>query len=196
MPPDLMTDDELALVIFRQGDHFLSVRNAAQLLGGAAVDSGAQLSSSTSVLIHERHLSPTVAVQLRLGDIALEHVDVIVNAANGDLQHGAGVAAALLRAAGNDWQRESSAHVRRHGPVAVGGVAVTSAGDLRARCVVHAVGPVWRGGTHGEEAQLRSAVRNSLRVAHMHELASIALPAISSGIFGFDKAQCATILFD
>ena len=95
-------------------------------------------------------MSPTTVVQLRRGDIALENADVIVNAANGDLQHGAGVAAALQQAAGATWQAESNAYVAQHGPVAVGSVAVTSAGALRARCVVHAVGPVRlarRGGT-------------------------------------------------
>ncbi len=179
------------VVIYREGDHFVSVRNAAQLL---AVDASAQASST---LIYERRLSSTLVVQVRHGDIAQEEVDVIVNAANSDLRHGAGVAGALLRAAGGaSWQAESDEYVRQRGRVAVGSVAVTSAGALRARCVVHAVGPQWQGGAHGEVALLRSAVSNSLRVAHTHEFASIALPAISSGIFGFDKALCASVLFD
>lgn len=133
-------------------------------------------------------------IQARLGDLTEERVDAIVNAANEYLAHGGGVAGAISRRGGPVIQTESDRWVREHGPVPTGGVAVTSAGNLPCKLVIHAVGPVWRGGTHGEDELLRSAVWSSLLAAHDRRLASIALPAISSGIFGFPKPRCAAIL--
>ncbi len=133
-------------------------------------------------------------IQARLGDLTEERVDAIVNAANEYLAHGGGVAGAISRRGGPVIQAESDRWVRKHGPVPTGGVAVTPAGNLPCKLVIHAVGPVWRGGTHGEDERLRSAVWNSLLAAHARGLTSIALPAISSGIFGFPKPRCAAIL--
>jgi O-acetyl-ADP-ribose deacetylase (regulator of RNase III) len=151
--------------------------------------------TSASKLICERPLSATTVVQVRLGDISREDVDAIVNAANGELQHGSGVAGALRRAAGSRWQAESAAYVRKHGSIDVGQVAITGPGELNAKYVIHAVGPIWRDGTRSEAQLLHSAVRNSLNAAHELKCESISLPAISSGIFGFDKAHCAKIMF-
>ncbi len=134
------------------------------------------------------------SIQARLGDLTEERVDAIVNAANEYLAHGGGVAGAISRRGGPVIQAESDRWVREHGPVPTGKVAVTSAGNLPCRFVIHAVGPVWHGGTQGEDELLRSAVWHSLEAAHERNLASIALPAISSGIFGFPKARCAAIL--
>ncbi len=133
-------------------------------------------------------------LQVRHGDLTEEAVDAIVNAANGRLAHGGGVAGAIARKGGPTIQAESDAWVREHGPVPTGGVAVTGAGRLPARWVIHAVGPVWRGGGHNEEALLRDAVWNSLAKADELGASSVALPAISSGIFGFPKPRCAEIL--
>lgn len=126
------------------------------------------------------------------GDLTEEATDAIVNAANERLQHGGGVAGAIVRKGGWEIQEESD----RIGYVPTGQVAVTGAGRLPARYVIHAVGPVWRGGQAGEDELLRSAVWNALQKAHGMGLASIALPAISSGIFGFPKERCARILVE
>jgi len=133
-------------------------------------------------------------IEVRQGDLTEEDTDAIVNAANSHLMHGGGVAGAIVRRGGSSIQAESDRWVREHGPVSTGQVAVTAAGSLPARVIIHAVGPVWRGGRAGEDELLRSAVWNSLAQAEELKLTSIALPAISSGIFGFPKDRCATIL--
>lgn len=128
---------------------------------------------------------------LRQGDITREQVDAIVNAANEWLQHGGGVAGAIIRAGGEVIQQESN----RIGHVPTGSAAVTGAGRLPARYVIHAVGPVWSSYTP-EEADhlLASAVRSSLQHADELGIASIAFPAISSGIYGFPKDRCARVM--
>ena len=122
-----------------------------------------------------------VEVVLMKGDITEVEADAIVNAANSYLEHGGGVAGAIVRKGGAVVQEESREWVRRHGPVPVGGVAVTSAGRLKAKYVIHAVGP--RCGVEPIE-KLGEAVRNALRKAEELGLSSIAFPAISTGIFG------------
>ncbi|RME00303.1 MAG: macro domain-containing protein [Deltaproteobacteria bacterium] len=135
-------------------------------------------------------------IEIRQGDLTEEEVDAIVNAANSHLAHGGGVAGAIVRKGGKTIQEESDAYVREHGPVPTGKVAVTGAGNLPSSYVIHAVGPVWKGGDAHEDALLESAVWESLLAAHERKLRSIAIPAISSGIFGFPKARCAAILLD
>jgi O-acetyl-ADP-ribose deacetylase (regulator of RNase III) len=128
--------------------------------------------------------------KLRLvqGDITERDVDAIVNAANSYLQHGGGVAGAIVRKGGQIIQEESD----RIGFVPVGNAAVTVGGRLPARFVIHAVGP--RMGEGDEDNKLSSAVRSSLLLAAQKGLKSISIPAISSGIFGFPKDRCAMIL--
>ncbi len=133
-------------------------------------------------------------IQARQGDLTLEDTDAIVNAANSQLAHGGGVAGAIVRHGGQAIQEESDRWVRQHGPVPTGQVAVTGGGALPARYVIHAVGPVWQGGSAGEEELLEQAAWNSLIRAHELALSSIAMPAISSGIFGFPKPRCVQIL--
>ncbi len=120
-------------------------------------------------------------IEAVLGDMTEEHVDVIVNAANRQLVHGGGLAGALVRRGGQVIQAES----HRIAPVPAGEAAVTSAGTLAARWIVHAVGPRW--GEGDEERTLRSAVHAALTRAHELGARSIALPAISTGIFGYPK---------
>ena len=122
------------------------------------------------------------------GDITVAGTDTIVNAANSHLQHGGGVAAAIVRRGGKVIQEESD----RIGFVPEGEVAVTMAGALAARYVIHAVGP--KGSDPQGDEKLERAVANSLNKAAELGLASISLPAISSGIFGFPKDRCAEIL--
>lgn len=128
------------------------------------------------------------------GDITGEAVDAIVNAANSHLQHGAGVAGAIVRRGGYQIQQESLEWVRRNGPVGHDEPAFTGAGKLPCRYVIHAVGPVW--GEGDEDVKLSSAIRGSLQVAERLGLASIAFPAISTGIFGFPKERAAHIFFE
>ncbi len=128
------------------------------------------------------------------GDITGEAVDAIVNAANSHLQHGAGVAGAILRRGGPQIQQESLEWVRQHGTVTNAEPAYTGAGKLPCRYVIHAVGPVW--GEGDEDAKLASAIRGSLQLAERLDLASIAFPAISTGIFGFPKDRAARIFLE
>jgi O-acetyl-ADP-ribose deacetylase (regulator of RNase III) len=127
-------------------------------------------------------------LRLVLGDITERDVDAIVNAANSHLQHGGGVAAAILRRGGRVIQDESD----RIGFTPVGTAVITSGGALRARWVIHAVGT--RMGEGDEDAKLRGAVRSVLELAEARGLRSVSMPAISSGIFGFPKDRCARIL--
>jgi putative ATPase len=119
------------------------------------------------------------------GDITEQNVDAIVNAANEMLAHRGGVAGAIAAKGGPAITSESRRWVQEHGRVPTGGAAITGGGQLKTRYVVHAVGPVWGGGSKGEERLLSSAVRSALSLADDRGLASIALPAISTGIFGY-----------
>jgi len=129
------------------------------------------------------------------GDITEQDVDAIVNAANEMLAHGGGVAGAIARKGDPQITSESRRWVEEHGRVPTGSAAITSGGNLKARYVIHAVGPVWGGGSQSEERLLASAVRSALRMADEHSLSSIALPVISTGIFGYPiQLAVATIL--
>jgi len=127
------------------------------------------------------------AMRIVEGDITEEAVDAIVNAANEMLVHGGGVAGAIAAKGGPRVTEESRRWVEERGHVPVGSAAITSGGDLKARYVIHAVGPIWDGGTKGEEGLLSSAVSSALSLADEHGLCSIAMPAISTGIFGYPK---------
>ncbi len=131
--------------------------------------------------------------QIVEGDITKEEVDAIVNAANSQLAHGGGVAWAISRAGGEAIQRESDIWVREHGEVSHAEPAYTSGGKMPCQYVIHAVGPVW--GDGDEDRKLADAVTGSLRVAHDLGLATLTLPAISTGIFGFPKERAAKIIF-
>jgi O-acetyl-ADP-ribose deacetylase (regulator of RNase III) len=128
-------------------------------------------------------------IELAKADITTLQVDAIVNAANEALQLGTGVAGAIRRAGGAGIQEECD----RIGTCEVGQAVVTGAGDLPARWVVHAVGPVWRGGDLGEEMLLASAVRAALKRADELGARSVALPAISTGVFGFPLQKAADL---
>lgn len=124
------------------------------------------------------------------GDLTEAKVDAIVNAANSRLQHGGGVAGAIVRKGGSVIQEESD----RIGYVPVGNSAVTTGGALKAKYVIHTVGPRW--GEGDEETKLRSAVKNTLKTAKERGFRSIGMPAISAGIFGFPKDRCARIIMN
>ncbi len=144
-------------------------------------------------VLSERSLPSGQTLQIVQGDITAETTDAIVNAANADLQHGTGVAGAVTRRGGPAIQQESDAWVRKHGGVSHARPAWTSGGRLPAKYVIHAVGPVW--GDGDEDAQLAAAVRGALQVADELRCQSIALPALSTGIFGFPKERAARVIF-
>ena len=128
-----------------------------------------------------------VAICVRQGDLTLEATDCIVNPANDKLMHGSGVAGALVRFGGDIIQDISDVIVAERGPIPVGEAVVTEAGRLQCKHIVHTVGPMWKGGKEGEVDLLALAVVSSLRAASALSCASIAIPAISSGLFGFPK---------
>ena len=122
-------------------------------------------------------------LELTQGDITLQQVDAIVNAANSQLSGGGGVDGAIHRAAGPQILEETASRYPAGCPV--GSARITSAGRLAAKFVLHAVGPVWRGGGQGEAALLESAYRSCLELAAEHRCRSVAFPAISTGAYSY-----------
>src|SRR5690349_20291599 len=126
-----------------------------------------------------------------LGDITQQDVDAIVNAANSRLAGGGGVDGAIHRAGGPSIMQETARRYPDGCPT--GSAVITSAGNLQAKYVIHAVGPVWSGGNRGEEALLASAYRTSLELAAAHDCRSIALPALSTGAYRYPIDSAAKI---
>lgn len=128
-------------------------------------------------------------VELALGDITLQDTDAIVNAANSGLHGGAGVDGAIHRAGGPEIMKEC----RKLGGCPAGSACITTAGRLKARFVIHAVGPIWSGGGSGEAGLLASAYRASLELADEHGLTSVSFPSVSTGAYRFPLEQAAPI---
>jgi len=131
-----------------------------------------------------------VVIKVIHGDITDEETEAIVNAANSTLKHGGGVAGAIVKKGGKIIQEESD----KIGYVPVGKAAYTSAGKLKAKYVIHTVGPVW--GDRNEEEKLKSAIRSALEVAESLKVKSVALPAVSTGIFGYPKELGVKVIFN
>jgi len=143
------------------------------------------MADPTSILVDGRRL------ELARGDITAERVDAIANAANAALRGGGGVDGAIHRAAGPELMAELH---RRYPQGTPTGTAVATDGyRLPARWVFHAVGPVWRGGGHGERRQLEDAYRSCLRLADEFRASSLAIPAISMGAYGYPPAEGAEV---
>ena len=146
-------------------------------------------------IIEETGLPTGQQIQIVQGDLTQEQVEGIVNAANAQLQHGAGVAGAISKKGGPTIQEESSAWVREHGPVKHVAPAYTRGGNLPCRYVIHAVGPIWQASAPDQgDAALAAAVQGSLALADHLQLKSLAFPAISTGIFGFPKERAARVM--
>jgi O-acetyl-ADP-ribose deacetylase (regulator of RNase III) len=131
-------------------------------------------------------------IELVLGDITRQEVDAIVNAANSTLLGGGGVDGAIHRAGGPAILEECIAIRAERGECPTGEAVLTGGGRLPARHVIHAVGPVWRGGDQGEPELLASCYRNSLRIAAENGFRTVAFPSISTGIYGYPVSLAAT----
>jgi O-acetyl-ADP-ribose deacetylase (regulator of RNase III) len=144
------------------------------------------------------HLTVTLpnghTIELKIGDITHERTDAIVNAANSQMAPGSGVCGAIFAIAGDSFHQECRDAFERHGEVEPGSSRATSGGGLGAKHVIHAVGPVWRGGEHGEFSTLANAYRHSLKLAD-EELKStiVSTPSLSTGIFGFPVPKAAPV---
>ena len=135
----------------------------------------------------------TERIQLLQGDITRLDVDVIVNAANPSLMGGGGVDGAIHRAAGPSLQEACAVVRQQQGTCPPGHAVITHAGDLKAKAVIHTVGPVWQGGDAHEASLLEQAYRNSLQLALDNGYRTLAFPAISTGAYGYPHAPAAEI---
>jgi len=130
---------------------------------------------------------------IKKGDITLEDTDTIVNAANSSLMGGGGVDGAIHRAGGPKILEECKKIVAEIGRLPTGKAVITTAGRLKARFVIHTVGPIWHGGRDREEELLRSCYRESLLLAEKHGLKSIAFPSISTGAYRYPIVKASPI---
>ncbi len=143
--------------------------------------------SATEVSINRAKLS------IIQGDITRQATDAIVNAANSGLMGGGGVDGAIHRAGGPAILEECKQVVSRQGRLPTGKAVITTGGNLKAKFVIHTVGPVWHGGSKGEPELLASAYRESLKVATENNLSSISFPSISTGAYGYPVAEAAKV---
>ena len=155
----------------------------------AEIDTQAPLEDVVDALERIAGSVGRLRIELTLGDITQVEADAIVNAANSSLLGGGGVDGAIHRAGGSAILEES----RRLGGCETGDAKATTAGDLAARVVIHAVGPVWQGGKQGEDELLASAHRRSLEVASEVGARTVAFPAISTGVYRFPVDRAARI---
>ena len=131
-----------------------------------------------------------VRISLALGDITRQDTDAVVNAANPSLGGGGGVDGAIHRAGGPAISKECHQIITNQGKLPRGKAVITTGGNLKAKYVIHTVGPIWSGGKKGEVEILESAYRESLKIAAANNLTSVSFPSIGTGAYGYpvDKA--------
>lgn len=132
-------------------------------------------------------------IQVIQGDITQVHTDAIVNAANSTLLGGGGVDGAIHRAGGKTILEECKEIVAKQGKCKTGQAVITTGGKLPAKYVIHTVGPVWNAGKYQEAEKLADCYTNSLKLAEAHQLATVAFPNISTGVYRFPKEKAAQI---
>ena len=161
---------------------------------------------SSADTVQLRSLNPRATVERQImvhqtllqvvhGDLTEEKTDAITNAANESLWLGGGVAGAIDRKGGPTIERECLAYVRSNGELDIGDVAVTGAGNMPCKFVIHAVGPIYSPMRRNNNELLEKAVLNTFRAAEERKLSSVSIPGISSGIFGFPKNECAKVMY-
>lgn len=132
-------------------------------------------------------------IQLAQGDITQQDTEAIVNAANSSLMGGGGVDGAIHRAGGPQILQECIKIREKMGECPAGEAVITSGGKLKAKYVIHTVGPIWRGGGHAEDMLLKNAYLNSLKLAASRRIKTVAFPSISTGAYGFPIERAARI---
>ena len=135
-------------------------------------------------------------IEVIMRDITQLNVDAIVNAANRSLLGGGGVDGAIHQVGGKTILAECKEIAAKQGGCPPGEAVITTGGNLKARYVIHAVGPVWRGGKYKEAELLASCYKESLKLAEEHSVKSIAFPNISTGIYGYPKQEAAKVAID
>jgi O-acetyl-ADP-ribose deacetylase len=148
------------------------------------------MSSPTELTINQ------TKIYLVQGDITRQDTDAIVNAANSSLMGGGGVDGAIHPTGGPAILEECKQIVARQGRLPTGKAVITTGGNLKARYVIHTVGPVWRGGNHGEPGLLASAYSESLKLATERGLKSISFPSISTGVYGYPVDSAARVALE
>ncbi|XP_062611923.1 uncharacterized protein LOC134273729 [Saccostrea cucullata] len=184
-------DNKIFYVSFNNEEAVKRVLQRRHTIDGADLDVKLSVNPEADISPNLKGLS----VKIYTESIMRAKVECIVNSANENLMHGGGVASAISEAAGYEFDQESSDYVKKNGPLAVGKCCVTTAGKLPYKCVIHTVGPRWHDYQSDEKALclagLQEAVEVSFREADKLAMKSIALPAISSGIFGVPREKCA-----
>jgi O-acetyl-ADP-ribose deacetylase (regulator of RNase III) len=144
----------------------------------------------------DENLINKTKLSLLQGDITRQSTDAIVNAANSGLMGGSGVDGAIHRTGGPAILEECKQIVSRQGRLPTGEAVITTGGNLKARHVIHTVGPVWHGGQSGEPELLASAYRQSLRVAVANGLKSVSFPSLSTGAYGYPVRLAAAVALE
>ena len=135
----------------------------------------------------------STSITLTMGDIVVANTEALVNAANSDLAGGGGVDGAIHSAGGPDIHVACHEIVTKQGPVPPGKAVITTGGKLPAKCVIHAVGPIWHGGKDHEAETLASAYIESLKLATSNDLESVAFPSLSTGAYRYPVEQASKI---